>query len=125
MGKGAVSDMQFLILCCFNENKWDALPESQRDQIMSDYGRLVADLKKSGHLIAGAKLEDSSHAVTIRHKAGQPIVSDGPFAETKEQLGGYHLVECAGMDEAMALAQRIPTLPFGGAVEVRAVQYPE
>jgi hypothetical protein len=50
-------------------------------------------------------------------------VSDGPFAETKEQVGGYHVVECRDLDEAIAIAKRIPTLPYGGAVEVRALEY--
>ena len=64
----------------------------------------------------------SGTAHTIRHDAGRNVVFDGPFAETKEQLGGYHLVECRDLDEAVSLAMRIPTLPHGGVVEVRAVE---
>jgi hypothetical protein len=54
-------------------------------------------------------------------KNGKPVVTDGPFAETKEQLGGYHLIECQNLDEAISIAARIPTLPAGGAIEVRPV----
>ena len=59
---------------------------------------------------------------TVRVSNGKTMVTDGPFAETKEQLGGYHLVECENLDEAIAIAKRFPTLPFGGAVEVRALE---
>ena len=71
--------------------------------------------------VDGAKLDRSSHAVTVRRKNGKPAVTDGPFAETKEQLGGYHVVECKDREEAISLAMRIPTLGVGGTVEVRAI----
>jgi hypothetical protein len=58
-------------------------------------------------------------------KNGKPVVTDGPFAETKEQLGGYHLIECQNLDEAISIAARIPTLPAGGAIEVRPVAVTE
>ena len=113
--------MQFLMMCCFNESRWQAIPESQRNKIMDDYGELVEGLKKSGHYLAGAKLDQSSRAVTVRHKNGKPAITDGPFAEIKEQLGGYHVVECKDREEAIALATRFPTLGAGGVVEVRAI----
>src|SRR5262249_33229746 len=113
--------MQFLMMCCFDEGRWEGIPESQRQKIMHDYGNFVEDLKKGGHYLAGAKLDPSSRAVTVRHKNGKPAITDGPFAETKEQLGGYHVVECKDHKEAIALAKRIPTLAVGGVVEVRAI----
>lgn len=113
--------MQYLLMCCFDENRWQQLSESQRKQIMNEYRALIEDLKKSGHYLAGAKLDQTSQAVTVREANGKPALTDGPFAETKEQLGGYHLVECNDLEEAVSLAQRIPTLAAGGAVEVRAV----
>jgi len=88
---------------------------------MDEYGEFIEGLKKSGHYLAGAKLDRSSHAVTVRHRNGKPAITDGPFAETKEQLGGYHVVECKDRDEAISLAKRIPTLGVGGSVEVRAI----
>ena len=81
----------------------------------------MEELKKGGHYVDGAKLDRSSHAVTVRCKNGTPAITDGPFAETKEQLGGYHVVECKDREEAIALAMRIPTLEVGGTVEVRAI----
>ena len=111
--------MQYLLMCCFEEKAWDEIPETQRDGIMKEYGELVQSLVKSGHYLAGAKLQSSSSATTVRAKNGRSAITDGPFAETKEQLGGYHLVECRDLDEALAIAKRIPTLTVGGTVEVR------
>jgi hypothetical protein len=111
--------MQYLLMCCADEVQWAKLPDSQRAQIMDEYGKLVHELKTSGRLLAGAKLDRSGSAVTVREKNGQPVITDGPFAETKEQLGGYHLIECRDRDEAVAIALRIPTLPAGGSIEVR------
>jgi hypothetical protein len=74
-------------------------------------GKLLQELKNSGRLLTGAQLDRSASAVTVRAKNGKPVITDGPFAETKEQLGGYHLIECRDRDEAVAIALRIPTLP--------------
>ena len=115
--------MQYLLMCCFDEKQWDALPESQRDTIMRDYGQVVQDLVASGHYLAGAKLHPTAAATSVRMKNGKPMLSDGPFAETKEQLGGYHLIDCRDLDEAIAIAKRIPTLPHGGVVEVRPIEH--
>ena len=114
--------MQYLLLCCFDEKQWEAIPESQRDTIMREYGELIESLDQSGHHVAGGKLQSSSTATTVRGRSGKPVITDGPFAETKEQLGGYHLVECKDLDEALSIAKRIPTIPYGGAVEVRALE---
>ena len=113
--------MQFLLLCCFNEKKWENLPASERDGIMRDYGEWVRSLTESGHHLAGAQLVPTASARSIRGGNGKATVTDGPFAETKEHLGGYHLMECKDFDEALAMAKRIPTIPHGGTVEVRQV----
>jgi hypothetical protein len=110
---------RYLLLCCFDEKRWAQLPDSQRDSIMRDYGELLQSLDRSGQLLSSAKLKPVSTAATVRAKNGKPTVIDGPFAETKEQLGGYHLLECKDLDEAIAVAKRIPTIPHGGTVEVR------
>jgi hypothetical protein len=114
--------MKYLLMCCFDEKKWDDLPESQRNKIMEEYQALEQDLEKSGHYRAGAKLGPSSATTTVRLKYGKPAITDGPFAETKEQIGGYHLIECQNLDEAIAIAMRIPTLPAGGSIEIRPVE---
>jgi hypothetical protein len=86
---------------------------------MREYAELLQSLDRSGQHLASAQLQPSSTASTVRGRSGKPVVTDGPFAETKEQLGGYHLVECKDLDEAVSIAKRIPTIPFGGTVEVR------
>ena len=85
---------------------------------MDEYGKLIQELKISGRLLAGAKLDQCASAVTVRKKSGKPDLVDGPFAETKEQLGGYFLVEAADLDEAIAIAARIPSV-HDGSIEVR------
>jgi hypothetical protein len=89
---------------------------------MRQYGELVRDISKSGHLRASVKLQPTATSTTVREKAGRTVITDGPFAETKEQLGGYHVVECRDLDEALAIALRIPTVRLGGAVEVRPLE---
>jgi hypothetical protein len=113
--------MQYLLMCCFDETQWAQMPEAQKDQIMQEYRAVIQELVTSGHLRASTQLHPTVMAATVRERQGQLVITDGPFAETKEQLGGYHLVECQDLDEAMALAQRIPTLRVGGAIEVRPV----
>lgn len=117
--------MQYMLMCCFEETKWAALPDSERGKIMDEYGKLIQELKSSGRLLAGAKLDQCASAVTVRKKNGNPVFVDGPFAETKEQLGGYHVIECKDRDEAVAIALRIPTLAAGGVVEVRPILWAE
>src|SRR5262245_36183186 len=117
--------MQYLLMCGIEERRWEALLEAERARIMDEYGTLVHELKASGRLLGGAKLDGSASAVTVRLQGGKTVVTDGPFAETKEQLGGYHLVECKDRDEAIAIARRIPALAAGGFIEVRAVEFME
>jgi len=111
--------MHCLLMCCIEEALWAKLSDAERERIMGEYGKLVHELKRSGRLLAGAQLDHSANAVTVREKNGKPFVMDGPFAETKEQLGGYHLIECKDRDEAVSIALRIPTLAVGGSIEVR------
>jgi len=114
--------MQVMLMCCFDERRWAALPAASREQIMRDYGAWVSEMERLGKHVATGKLEPVSRAQTIRLTDGRRNVVDGPFAETKEQLGGYHLLECRDLDEALALAERVPTLPHGGVIEVRALE---
>ena len=111
--------MQYMLMCCFDEKAWTELPDDEKLRIMREYGALIQSLAEYGQLRGGGQLRLTSSATTLRMKNGKPILIDGPFAETKEQLGGYHLVDCKDLDEALAIAKRIPTLPAGGAIEVR------
>lgn len=113
--------MQYMLMCCFNETAWNELPSAQKDRIMRDYGDWVQNIVDAGHFRGGAKLHPAPSAQTVRIKNGKAVFTDGPFAETKEQLGGFHLIECDTIDEAMAIAARTPTLPLGGVVEVPCV----
>ena len=113
--------MQYLFLCCFDEKRWDAIPEGERDRVMRDYGEFVQDLVKSGHYRGGAKLQGTSSATTVRAKNGKAAITDGPFAETKEQLGGFFLIEARDLNEALSIAAKIPPARIG-SIEVRAIR---
>ncbi|HEX6927684.1 MAG TPA: YciI family protein [Gammaproteobacteria bacterium] len=115
--------MQFLLMCCTDEKNWMALPEGERAAIMNDYGRWVDAHVASGHYVTGGKLDESHAATTVRERNGKLRVMDGPFSEAKEQIGGYHVIECADRDEAIAIAQQIPTLRAGSSVEVRPLLF--
>jgi hypothetical protein len=114
--------MQYLLMCCFDEDRWAKLPEAQKGSVMREYDELMQAIGRNGQLRASVKLGPSSAGATVRHRNGTSVITDGPFAETREQLGGYHLVECKDRDEAIALAARIPTVRVGGTVEVRPVE---
>lgn len=114
--------MRYLLMCCFNEDRWGSIAEPERAAIMRDYAAWVESTVKSGQHLTTGRLQPTSTATTIRVRNGKAMITDGPFAETKEQLGGYHLVECKDLDEAIAIAQRIPTLRAGGTVEVRPLE---
>ena len=114
--------MQYMLLCYSDEKGWAALGEERRAAVMDEYAAWGQAIVRSGHFRASAKLGPTAVATTVREARGKPVTLDGPFAETKEQLGGFHLVECKDLDEALALARRIPTLKAGGTVEVRPVE---
>ena len=117
--------MQYMLMCCINESDWTGTPQAVRDDVMRRYQALVQELAGSGQLVSGAKLRGVATATMVRERNGKVAITDGPFAETKEQLGGFHVVECRDLDEAIAIARRIPTLPLGGAIEVRPVEFAE
>ena len=114
--------MQYMLMCCVDEELWARVPEAQRGKIMREYEELIQAIEKSGHLRASVKLGPSSTSTTVRERDGKTVITDGPFAETKEQLGGYHVVECKDLDEAISIAVRIPTLRVGGSIDVRPVE---
>lgn len=117
--------MQYLLMCYISEDLWRKIPEEQRNKIMKEYQEMIQETKKSGHHRDGAMLAPSTAATTVRKRNGKRLITDGPFAETKEQLGGYHVMECKDLDEAISIALRIPTLQVGGTIEVRAVEFSE
>ena len=109
--------MQFMLLI---HHEGESLTATQLPQMMQDYMVFTQDLVKSGKFKAGDRLESSSGARTVRVRNGKTVTTDGPFAETKEQLGGYYIVEAKDLEEAVAIAARIPGARTG-SVEVRTV----
>jgi hypothetical protein len=113
--------MQYLLLIYDNEKAWANIPEVEKNAIFSQYMEFSQDIVKSGHFRAGDALQPTSTATTVTMKDGKLVSTDGPFAETKEQLGGYYLVEAKDLDEAVKIAGRIPSVRHGGKIEVRPV----
>ena len=113
--------MQYLLLCCIDGNTWDALPQSQRDTVMQQYGEWVQDVGRTGQYLAGAKLQPTTNATTIRSRNGKLAVVDGPFAETKEQLAGFYLIDARDLNDAIQIASKIPPAREG-SIEVRPVR---
>ncbi|HEY7660462.1 MAG TPA: YciI family protein [Actinomycetota bacterium] len=98
----------------------DTSPEEQAKS-MQEWGDYTAWLKDKGWLIAGDALHPTSEATTVRHADGSTMTTDGPFAETKEQLGGYYLLDCANLDEAIEAGSRTPIR--AGSIEIRPVMH--
>lgn len=116
--------MQYMLMCCFSEEVWAQMPEGRKLAIMQETSEFVQGIVWSGHYRAAARLQPTATTTTLRERNGRLVTTDGPFAETREQLGGYYLVECRDLDEALSIAGRIPSLRAGGAVEVRPLQPP-
>jgi hypothetical protein len=112
--------MQFLLLIYGNEAHWETLTKSERQTISDEYTDFTKSIAQSRHLLGGNELKPTATATTVRVRNKKKAVTDGPFAETKEQLGGYYLVEAKDLDEAIALAARIPSARWG-SIEVRPI----
>src|SRR5690242_11825545 len=110
--------MQYLLMIYDDEKTFWKLPEAQRTKLIQEYQEFTQGIVKSGHFRAGAQLQPTSTSTTVRERNGKRVTTDGPFAEAKEQLGGYYLVECKDLDEAIAIAARIPSVR-SGSIEVR------
>jgi len=111
--------MQYMLLIYDDEKAFAKMPQAQIGKLMQEYGKFTQSIVKSGHFRAGSQLQPTSTTTTVHEKNGKRVTTDGPYAETKEQLGGYYLVECKDLDEAIAIAGRVPSVRTGGSVEVR------
>lgn len=117
--------MKYLCLIYDEEKTLDSLPQNEIQRLMEDYFTFTRDVKKSGHYLGGNDLEPVTSATTVRVRHGKLSTTDGPFAETKEQLGGYYLIEARDLNEAIQVASRIPSAKIG-CIEVRPVrEHPE
>ena len=112
--------MQYMLLIYDNEAGLKAATAGDREAMMRDYGVFTESIQKSGNMKAGDALEPTSAATCVRIRNGKTLTTDGPFAETKEQLGGYYLIEAKDLDEATKIAARVPAARTG-TIEVRPV----
>jgi hypothetical protein len=113
--------MRYLCLIYDEEKKWSAMSKGETDAIMGEYFAFTEDIKKSGHYVGGEALQPVSTATSVRVRTGKMSSTDGPFAETKEQLGGFYLIEAKDLNDALQVAARIPAAKTG-TVEVRPIQ---
>jgi len=113
--------MKYLCLIYDDETMWPSMPREQADAIMGEYYNFTNDIQKSGHYLGGNALQPTQTATTVRVRNGKLSSTDGPFAETKEQLGGYYLIEAKDLNEAIQVAGRIPSARFG-SIEIRPIQ---
>jgi hypothetical protein len=112
--------MQYILLIYGDESNMKNATQADRNAMMAEYGEYTQSIIKTGNMKAGDGLQPSATATTVRVRDGKTLRTDGPFVESKEQLGGYYLVEAKDLDEATKLAARIPGAR-SGAIEVRPV----
>ncbi len=112
--------MKFLCLIYHDEDELGALPQSEYDALVSESLALDEELKRTGRGIAAEALQSARTAATLRMRNGKTTITDGPFAETKEQVGGFFLIDAGSLEEAVGIAARIPGLRVG-TVEVRPI----
>ena len=112
--------MQYMLLIYDDEKKLATMSDAEQGQFMGAYMEFTQSIKKSGHHRAGDALHPTSMATSVRVREGKTLSTDGPFAETREQFGGYYLIEAKDLDEAIAIAARIPSAKLG-TIEVRPV----
>jgi hypothetical protein len=112
--------MQYLLLIYQNEQQNNSAEVAKRDEMRAEYRTFTESIAKSGHYKGGNALQPTNTATTVRVRNGKRQATDGPFAEAREQLGGYYLVDAKDLDEAIGLAERIPGARTG-SIEVRPV----
>jgi hypothetical protein len=116
--------MKFVISMYINPAVLESLTDEEKEAIGSGHLALLDELKGSGELILTQALVDPSQAAVVSVRNGQPVVTDGPFLEAKEHLGGFYLIDCENRERALELAARIPDAAIDGlAVEVRQVMF--
>jgi len=112
--------MQYLLMIYRSEAELNQMDPAERQTMSADYGAFTQSIIQSGHFKAGDGLQPTTTATTVRVRDGKILTTDGPFAETREQLGGYYLIEAKDLDTAIGIAARIPGAR-AGSIEVRPV----
>jgi len=110
--------MKYALLLYADEASWDGLDPEAQGEVMAQHGAATGAMQAAGAYVGGEALDLTNTARTLRLRDGKPLVTDGPFIETKEALGGFYLVECPSIDEALEWAARLPEASIG-CVEVR------
>ena len=110
--------MRYLCLIYAEESVQDRMTQEEQGALFGAYGAFTEELEKSGSMLGGEALQPTATATTVQVRSGNTVTIDGPFAETKEQFGGYYLIECENLDEALAMAKKVP-LAGQVSVEVR------
>jgi len=111
--------MRYLLLICSDKNQAPPTP-AQMEAMVQGHGRFAQELRAAGKMVHGERLRPDSDGTRVRFKAGQRQIMDGPFAETKEALGGFYLIDCDSREEALEWAKKIP-LNEGGSIDVRPI----
>jgi len=112
--------MQVMALIYGDASRWDAFSADEREAVYAQHRAFSDEAVKAGVMVGGAELAATRDATTVRVRDGESLVTDGPYAEVKEALGGYYILECKSMDEAVEYAARIPGAEHG-AIEVRPI----
>ena len=112
--------MQFMLLIYDDEQTWQGFSEEERTALMGEYFAYTEQLREAGAYVAGDALQPIDTATTVRIRDGEQLLTDGPFAETKEALGGYYLVDVDSIDDAIQWAAKIPSARYG-SIEIRPV----
>jgi hypothetical protein len=112
--------MRYVLMICADQNKIQAMTETEGAAILAEYGKFMEEMSQRGVLRGGERLRPATEARTVRVNNGKVLTSDGPFAETKEQIGGFFIVDCKDVDEATEIASKIPGARLG-TIEVRPI----
>jgi hypothetical protein len=112
--------MRYMLLICADENAVGAMSPEEGSAMLAEYGAFGEEMDRRGVLQGGERLRPTSDATTVRVRDGEVLAADGPFAETKEQIGGYYVVDCKDLDEAIDVASKIPGARQG-TIEVRPI----
>ena len=112
--------MKYLCLIYDDETRWGRMSKEESGKEYGEYYAFTEDVKASGHYLGGNPLQPTATATTVRVRNGSIATTDGPFAETKEQLGGYYLIEARDLNDAIQVAARIPAVR-NGSIEVRPI----
>jgi len=117
--------VEYLALVYDNPDAWERMSETERASAYEGYMAVSRDLEATGALVDASELESTAAATSVRVRGGEALVTDGPYAEVKESLGGYYLFSCDSIEEAVAWAAKIPAAWHGGAIEVRPIHVAE